>query len=385
MRPSQLLSPELKRGTTWHIEWYFERDGKRLRIRKSRFEKIDLNAIADLREREVVAQRLLADLKARLLPPVEQPAHTPFLVALQIAVELKRSNKWKTNKSLKEVTRWVSEFFESKGWQHLRCNQVEQRHIQDYFDYIIVKRRVANTTHNSRKNNLRALMTELVKRAYIPTNFASQVPERPEADPIRRPLSQQEKEVLAKHIFATDRALSLAFVLIGYLAIRPGEIRDLRVGAIDLVRGFVRFPARDSKNNRDSTVTIPAKLFPMLNSLKLEQYPPSFYLFGAGKGRHNSHFMPGEAQIGANTLSLRFRNVVRQLHQEGKLHNIKGVQLYSLKDSLAIYLLDQGVNVQSAMEHFRHSDLAVFQRYVKRLGLVNEPIRSLEIDLVLPK
>jgi hypothetical protein len=36
------------------------------------------------------------------------------------------------------------------------------------------------------------------------------------------------------------------------------------------------------------------------------------------------------------------------------------------------------------MRHFRHRDLSVFQRYVKRLGVVNEKIRGLEIDLELP-
>lgn len=42
-----------------------------------------------------------------------------------------------------------------------------------------------------------------------------------------------------------------------------------------------------------------------------------------------------------------------------------------------IYLLDNGVDVESAMRHFRHHDLAIFQRYVKRLGVVNEKIKSL--------
>lgn len=169
-----------------------------------------------------------------------------------------------------------------------------------------------------------------------------------------------------------------------YLAIRPGEIRDLRVGSIDLKRGVVRFPSSDSKNNRNSVVTIPAQLIPMLVALKLEEYPDTHYLFGRAKGRHNVDMLPRSEQIGVNTLSQRFRTMLQHLKKTGKLSDITGLQFYSLKDTLAIYLLDSGVDLESAMRHFRHSDLQTFQRYVKRLGMVNEKIRDLDVDFDLP-
>lgn len=384
MRKRQpILSPTIHRGASWHIEWYFEHNGTRQRIRKSSHNGIDLNSIADLRERETAAAAMLSDIKARLCPPVLAPEHENFGAALLIAVELKRSSKWKTNKSFSEVTRWVTEFFAEKGWQHMRCNQVTQQHIQAYFDHCIVRLKVANSTHNTRKNNLRALFTELVKRGYFPENYVSKVPERVACDPIRRPLSQQEKEVIWNYIQQHDRPLTLAFMLLCYLAIRPGEIRDLRVGAIDLRRGVVRFPGRDSKNNKDSTVTIPAPLLPFFQALQLDQYPPSYFLLGRAKGRHNLHMLPQPERIGVNSLSHKFREVVRLLHRKGVLADIQGIQFYSLKDTLAIYLLDNGVDVERAMRHFRQHNLDVFQKYVKRLGVVDEKIRELPIDLHL--
>jgi len=33
------------------------------------------------------------------------------------------------------------------------------------------------------------------------------------------------------------------------------------------------------------------------------------------------------------------------------------------------------------MRHFRHSSLEMFQRYVKRLGVINDKIKSLDMDL----
>lgn len=376
-----LLKPVLKKGVRWFIEWYYERDGHRNRIRKSEFNGIELNSITDLREREKVAMKMLADVRSRLLPAVHAPDQELFSTALLSAVELKRSAKFKTNKSFSEVTRWVLEFFSAKGWQHIRCNQVTQAHVQAYFDHCIVKLKVANTTHNTRKNNLRSLFTELVTRGYFPENYVSKVPERVECDPIRRPLSEHEKQVIWNYIQQHDRPLTLAFMLLCYLAIRPGEIRDLRVGSIDLRRGVVRFPGRDSKNNKDSTVTIPAPLLPFFEGLHLEQYPPTYFLFGKAKGRHNADMLPRPERIGINSLSQKFRDVVRLLHRQGSLPDITGIQFYSLKDTLAIYLLENGVDVERAMRHFRQNNLDVFQRYVKRLGIVDEKIRELPIDI----
>ena len=91
--------------------------------------------------------------------------------------------------------------------------------------------------------------------------------------------------------------------------------------------------------------------------------------------------MPGPEIVGVNTLSNRFRQVLLRLHREGALQHIKGQSLYSLKDTLALYLPENGVDVESAMRHFRHTRLEIFQRYVKRLGVVNEKIRDLKVAL----
>jgi integrase len=375
-----LLQPSIVRGKSWHIEWYFENQGQRIRIRKSRFNNVDLNAIANPEEREQAALAMLQEFRARLCPPVLEPDQEIFFRALDISLQLKRSEKTTTNKSYAEVVRWLQQYFTARGWQYLRCNQVTPDHIQEYFDSLIVDRRVKNSTYNTRKNNLRAVFTALVKRKCFPTNYVSMVPNRKAADPIRRPLSEREKKIVANHIVKHDRALTLAYLLLCYMAIRPGEMRNLRVSAIDLDRGVVRFPSRDSKNNHNSVVTIPKQIIPILKTYKFDEYPETHYLFGAANGRHNLNLLPRAERIGANTLSGRFRTLIRQLHDSGQLGDITGIQFYSLKDTLAIYLLDNGIDLESAMRHFRHGDLQTFQRYVKRLGVINEPIRALDVD-----
>jgi len=377
-----LFQPVIKKGVAWYIEYYIDVKGKRKRVRRSRnSDGTDLNTITDLAEREMLAKQMVKDIYVNLSPPVSRPDQTKFLEALQLAVELKHSNKAKTNKTFAETARWLGEFFQTRGWQNLRCGQLEFEHIQAYFDYAIVKLKIRNSTHNTRKNNLRSLFSELVQRGYLEENFVKRIQDRPVADPMRRPFSQKEQQVVARYLMQHDRPLWLVYLLLGYLAIRPGEIRDLRIRNIDLKKGIVVFSGDQSKNRRNSVVTIPAQIIPHLAAFNLEQYPENYFIFGRAKGRHNRDFLPGPEKVGVNTLSNRFRQVLLRLHREGALQYIKGLSLYSLKDTLALYLLENGVDVESAMRHFRHTSLEMFQRYVKRLGVVNEKIRDLKVEL----
>jgi len=379
---TKLLNPVIRRGRVWKIEYYLETNGQRRRVRRSQdAQGRELNSITDLQEREAAAAEMLRDIRSKIIPRSSTPGATLFVEALRAAVDLKRSDKWRTNKTFSENARWLIEFFEWKGWGSLPCALVTFEHVQEYFDHLLLKkRRVTNSTYNSRRNNLRSLFTVLEKRHYIPENFIKQIPPRPKSDPIRRPLAPHEVEVIVRQL-REDRAIWLAYLLLGWLAIRPGEMRDLKVGQIDLRRGVVMFPPAQSKNRRNSVVTIPESLLSEFQAFELEKYPAGYYLFGGGKGRHNSDFLPGPVQIGVNSLSTKFRSIVRRLKRVGALQDIVGLQFYSLKDTLAIYLLDHGVHIENAMMHFRHQSLEMFQRYVKRLGMINERIRGLEVDL----
>jgi len=379
---TELFQPVIKKGVAWYIEYYIDVQGKRTRVRRrTTADGVELNSITDLVERDQVARQMVKDIRLNLCPPARSPEQTIFLDALQLAVDLKHSNKAKTNKSFGEVARWFGEYFRFRGWEMLRCGHLELEHVQAYFDYIIVSLKVRNSTHNTRKNNLRSLFSELVQRGYLKENFVKRIAERPEADPLRRPFSESERKVVGVYLAEHDRPMFLAFLLLGFLAIRPGEIRTLRIRNIDLRRGMVIFSGEQSKNRRNAVTTIPDDVVPIIAGFGLSDFPENYYVFGRAKGRHNKDFRPGPEPVGLNTLSNRFRQVLLLLYREGKLKDITGLSFYSLKDSLAIYLLENGVDVESAMRHFRHSSLEMFQRYVKRLGVVNERIKALPVDI----
>ena len=373
--------PQLKEGVTWYVEWWAEVGGKRSRVRKSRTDEgIDLNAIADLNERRRVALEWISRIEKRLVMPGKEPWHSLVVNAMMEAVQLKASPKANTMRSYRCNAQWFCDFLREMGWGALTCAEMTLQHVQAYFDYLILRKKVSNTTHNTRKSHLRALFTELVQRQYLAENLVSKVKYRPEQDTIRRPLSEAEEHVIMQAI-REDQALYFAYLVQRYLGVRPGEIRNLRVGYFRLDQGMLVFPGRDSKNNRNSTVTIPDQLVPLLRQFGLERANKTHYCLGGKKGGGNG--MSGPVPMGVNTLSEKFRTVVRRLHKAGLLQDITGIQFYSLKDTLAVYMLDHNVDVESAMRHLRQRDLEVFQRYVKRLGVKNEKIQALPV--VVPK
>lgn len=375
-----LYTPELKEGATWLVEWYAESGGKRTRIRHSTtYAGVELNSIPDLKERRRIALEFLAEAKKRLKPGKLEPQHTRFVEALATAVELKASPKASTMRTYGSVAKFVVDFFKGKGWEFLSCEQVTLLHVQAYFDHLVLVRKVGNTTHNNHKNALRALLTELVQRAYFASNLASQIRYRVQQDTTRRPMSEHEEEAVVEAI-RNDKAMLFAYIVQRYLGVRPDETRHLRVGQFDFVQGLLVFPGRDSKNNRNSAVTIPQELVPALQALDFDRYPKTHFVLGGNRsGRANPGMRPAATMIGKNTMGEKWRQLFARLAKSGRIGDATGLCFYSLKDTLAVYMLDNGVDVESAMRHLRQRDLETFQRYVKRLGLVNEKIRAMPV------
>lgn len=227
----------MKEGTTWYVEWYAFSGTKRIRIRHSTtYEGVELNSIADIQERRRVALEFLQEVKKKIKPTQVAPHHSAFIDALLVALELKASPKPATMTTYRNVANSVVAFFRAKGWEMLSCQSVTFLHIQAYFDYLILHRKVSNTTHNNHKNALRALLTELKTRDYVPENWGSQIRYRVQQDTTRRPMSEQEEQAVVDAIRG-DYAMMFSFLVQRYLGVRPDETRHLKVGQFDFKAG----------------------------------------------------------------------------------------------------------------------------------------------------
>lgn len=152
-----------------------------------------------------------------------------------------------------------------------------------------------------------------------------------------------------------------------YCAIRPNELRQLRIRDIDLEKQVVRIPAPVAKNRTTELVNIPAQMVRALRSIGIEGMCRDWLLFSS-----DGH--PGEKMYGRNTMAFRFNRI------RNKLGIPSEYKLYSYKHTGGVRLVSAGVDVWELQRHFRHRSVDTTERYIRR----NFAVRSDKIKNHFP-
>lgn len=91
-----------------------------------------------------------------------------------------------------------------------------------------------------------------------------------------------------------------------------------------------------------------------------------------------------DIMVGSNTMLNRHNSIVNALVKAKKIRSAKGITLYSWKDTGGMALIKSGVDAYTLMRQMRHQDLETTQKYLKEIGTVNESIRDLKGNILLP-
>ena len=165
------------------------------------------------------------------------------------------------------------------------------------------------------------------------------------------PWTNDEFEQLRE--FTKDKVnLRAYWGMIYFCAIRPTEISYLQKGNIDLKAGFIRINSKQSKVKKTQLVTIPKLFKPTLEEY-LSQVGSKDYLF-------TSNLMPGMKNVRGNKLSNYWKTIVKD--RTGLDKNV-----YQLKHTAAIKLLKSGISIYDISKHFRHTEVAMTEQYLKSL------------------
>lgn len=160
-------------------------------------------------------------------------------------------------------------------------------------------------------------------------------------------------ERLKKNLLEQDPELWLFCQFIYFCFIRPGELRQLKVGDILFDEWKICLPSHVSKNKTQQYVTIPVAFRPSLERLK--ERSPQEYLFPSN--------MDVTKPQGANAMLSRFRKILNEMGfgQEYKL--------YSWKHTGAVACVRAGVGVKQLQIQLRHHSLEEVDRYLRQLGV----------------
>lgn len=263
--------------------------------------------------------------------------------------------------------------------RYLIAHEMHQLPIQEfdrqdailYLDKLLLKG-INAQTRNNYMMVMKALFNVLLEREYIAMNPFVNIKKIQETRKRRRVFTEQEQQIIMKYVGQTDKYLQLAICLCYYCAIRPVELRRLRVRNINLEVGVIFMDGTQTKNKDNASITIPSILIPLLKEYELHKYPANYYLFGAKTLR------AGAKPCGRDTISKRHKKVVQTLKQTGFIKDTEGKTFYSWKDTAAKDLVEQGVDILKIKDHFRHKELKTTQKYMIMYGGVNESIRDIK-------
>jgi integrase len=378
----------------WYISFYCEDDldgGQRKKFRPT----FNLNRIASLKDREARALELVAKLrvwldagkpiskfhesKVRVTAEVadEFPLmRTPVSVAIDHIVQLKGSLRHDTARSYKSVARKFVEFLDRKKWGIMEIGDVSKMHARGYLDDCIITRKLSPTSWNNQVSFLRTIFNDLVDRGYMRENPFTGIKKKKELPKARRTFTLEEAQIVLKRVREESELLFYVCIIQYCCHFRPGEIQKMRFRDIDLKRGLISMDYTRTKDWDNRVTTIPAEFLPFFDPEFFNMYPVNSFVFGAG-------WKPGQSKPCSKQVAFRLHEkILHQLQQDGQLHDILGLVLYSWKDTGITHALEN-LPLLAVQDQAGHSTGQVTLRY-RHKELVNEAYKQGFSNKVIP-
>ena len=251
--------------------------------------------------------------------------------------------------------RIFNEWCELEGLDRKHISFVSQQHICDFLRHLVEVNHISRRTVDKYKQILHGFFDYIIKvKQIVLENPVHNIPRMGEVrDEAPHPIPSRERKMLIAYMRKHDPQLMLVCLMEYYCAIRPNELRLLKIRDIDMEHQFIRVPKDISKNRMTESVNIPRQLLKLLQEMELEQYSQDYYLLSQGGN-------PGPTSLGKNSLRFRFDRIRNQL-------GISPVyKLYSFKHTGGVELVNAGVDTWELQRHFRHKSIDTTERYIRR-------------------
>lgn len=251
--------------------------------------------------------------------------------------------------------RIFAEWAEAHNLNSIHISFITRDHIIDFMRHIVECNNISRLTVEKYAQILHAFFEYLLKSKEILTeNPATNIPRMGAlVDKAPSPIPERDRKILLSYMAEKDPQLWLVCLFEYYCAIRPNELRQLKIGSIDLERQEIRVPCTISKNRKTEIVSIPNQLHNVLKSLGVDKMPSDLYLF-------SDNGNPGTKMVGKNTFCNHFVRIRKKLGLPSTY------KLYSFKHSGGVELVNAGVDTWQLQRHFRHKSIETTENYIRK-------------------
>ena len=265
-----------------------------------------------------------------------------------------------TYKKYKERLGIFKLWLEGKGMDNHMIFHITKQQIFEFLKSKQISEVWSNKTYN---HYLQAISTFY---QYFIDNYDGYVNENP-CDKLKRlqvikkgnrPFDNHDLPVALDWAEKNEPYLHKFMKFIYYTCFRPdAELRLLRIWDIDLVSRKIAVPADNAKSKIRQYIPVDNVLYEMLINLKLHEYPRDSYVFGK-KG------IPGPDPVHERYFNKRFKKLKEATNINPETN------LYSMKHTKAIHMVEDGEDLYNIIKLTRHKTLAELMDYLKEMGVI---------------
>lgn len=353
--------PVLHSGKEWYIDFYaFDPV-----LGKMRRKKIKLNFIKKVNERRKYAKDYMIRLSEQLSlgwnPWIEQEHGNAYLLFKDVTdkyrsyiYKMLRDGQYRpeTLKSYASYLYNIETFNNERKVPITYIYQFNKDFCVMLLEEVYILRDNSAFTRDNYLAFLRSFSTFCLERNYLsqnPTTGISSIGRKGKKKN-RTQLKKEDLVKLTEYLQEKNPHFLLACYILYYCFIRPAEMSKLKLSNINLAKQTLFVPDTVSKNKKDGTITLPAKVIRLMVDLNIFKMPNEAFIF-------SDNFKPGMAQKSEKI----FRDYWAR-HVRVDLKFPAQYKFYSLKDTGITNML-RHYDTLSVRDQARHSSILMTDIY----------------------
>jgi integrase len=330
----------------WFVQFWTELDNNPKRI------KLHIPNVPDAQSRMQIAQQIISDIQTNgYVPQVQkQVKHQSDVVTLL------RSKFLERKPSLRRKTIFCYETVLSNYDAFISGKDANDKNIGKLFLKEISLSGKKNATVNKHRVVLKSFYAGLVEDEILSFNPFGKTTKLSNDSSGSQYFKKRQIQQIKQYIHTNHfQFLWMPIQWQYYCFIRPGELRQVRVGDVDWDDWRIFMRKEISKNKKDEWVMIPDGFRKELENLNLHHFPQNFYLIGADG-------LPSAKPVAQNYWSRHHFTVLRNLNFSERYN------FYSWKHTGVCHAFKNDMDLRELQTQLRHHSLEMVAIYLKSMG-----------------
>lgn len=350
------LPARLSKGKDWVIVYWVENPATGEKVRK----RIKVNRISSITERNKYAKLICDDLNRKLYtgwnPFLEEMAVRGFdklVDALEYYFRQKEKELRQVSAhSYRSYINVMVEWLELSKLGEMSCISFTKSNALAFCRWLYDERNAGNRTFNNYLNFFKRVFDWLIANEYATLNPFKDMVKKQRQPKERILIDSITRKKIENYFREKDKGMMIISMLVYHTLLRPNEITKLQLKHFSLKNQTITISNTMSKTKQMRISTISDEFAAELANWNFNGAKGDEFIF-------SENYVPGNKPINPRRLAKKW-SAMRE-----KLELPKEMQLYSLRDSGIVQLLNDGISPDEVMKQAGHSSLEMTTVYLK--------------------